>query len=306
MKITSWLLGALLMINGAAFAQTTAPAWVEAGRGFVNSNQNDKAIEAFNKALELEPNNIAALVARGNYYYWQGNDEKKALADVESAAKIGSKDVEELNSLAILFDTLSLHEKALEWYDKAIQIDPKAQWPLENRARTLEDLARDKNNDKALLQKALTAYVQLTEAVPSTEIGWLRRGYIESDLGLHEKAVASFARTIILQKAPDAIGYTWRGRSYLALKKYEEALADFRKAQEFGGASSELYADAARAYEGKKDDVNALKCWNFAVSSPDSGPEPLKGRAEFYRRTGKMDLAIADEKKAAELEAVAP
>ena len=82
----------------------TAEEWNEKGNSFVTSGEYEKAIDCFDKAIELDPNYALAYRNRGNAY----------------------KD-------------LGRYERAIEDYDKAIELDPDDDDAYDNR-----EIARSK------------------------------------------------------------------------------------------------------------------------------------------------------------------
>jgi tetratricopeptide (TPR) repeat protein len=62
--------------------------WYEVGMGFHDKKQEDQAIQAFNQALEMKPDNYAAKFQRGQAYY-RKNDCTNAKKDLEAFSKSG-------------------------------------------------------------------------------------------------------------------------------------------------------------------------------------------------------------------------
>lgn len=290
------VLGSLLWVSSHANAQTTVQEWVVQGEQFSSVGKFDKAFEAFNKALELDPNSVRALIGRGEYLYWFADDQAKALATAEKAAALKPKDANLLKLLAELFASLKMPDRSFDYYEQALAIAPQSRETLEDRARLLEDTARDRNNDPKLLERSLADYTVLVGLFPLSELYWLRRGYVNSDLGRHEAAIADFTEALVLNKESFALLH--RANSYLALKRYDEALVEFQKQN-----SGESYAGQAQIYAVRNDLEQSIKFWNWAVLADSYNDGYLRGRAEVLRRLNRLDEAQADEKKAAELAA---
>ena len=72
-----FFLVALLITVGCAHKKTiggfNANEWFEMGRQASIDNRSDKALDAFNKAIELDPKVAKAYVNRGRNNYYLGN-----------------------------------------------------------------------------------------------------------------------------------------------------------------------------------------------------------------------------------------
>ena len=93
-----FILVALLITVGCAHNKTiegfNAIEWFEIGRQASIDNHLDKALNAFNKAIELDPKVAKAYVNRGRVYYYLGN-HKQAIADWKIAARLGLKEAQD-------------------------------------------------------------------------------------------------------------------------------------------------------------------------------------------------------------------
>jgi len=87
----------------------TAEEWKERGVSFSISGEYEKAIECFDKAIELNPNLTKAYINRGNAYYY-----------------------------------LEQYEKAIEDYNRAIELDPNLTEAYNNREIALSKLKEQK------------------------------------------------------------------------------------------------------------------------------------------------------------------
>ena len=73
----------------------SASDWVKKGIAFYKSGNLEKAIEALNKAIDLDPKQISALFNRGILHKKLG-DINKAIADFKAAAKLGHPKAQKL------------------------------------------------------------------------------------------------------------------------------------------------------------------------------------------------------------------
>lgn len=101
-------------------------AWLSLGNDYFDTEQAQKAIHAYGKALEIEPNNPNVLTDQGVMYRKVGWYDK-ALANFELAQKIDPKHVQSLfNSGVVYAVDLKDHAKARPYWKKILEIDPNS------------------------------------------------------------------------------------------------------------------------------------------------------------------------------------
>jgi len=123
--------GALVLIVAALlwFASPlaeTADAANNQGLVYNNKGEHDKAIVAFTKAIELDPNHALAYSNRGWAYIQLGQYEQ-ALADCTKAIELNPNLALAYNNRAWAYMELGQYEQALADYTKAVELDPSLQ-----------------------------------------------------------------------------------------------------------------------------------------------------------------------------------
>jgi PGF-CTERM protein len=81
------------------------------------------AIEDFNKAIELDPNNAGAYSNRG-VAYDDLKQYERAVEDHNKAIKLNPNCAVAYANRGAAYDHLKQYEKAIEDYNKAIELDP--------------------------------------------------------------------------------------------------------------------------------------------------------------------------------------
>ena len=94
----------------------TAVGWTENGIGFVISGEYEKAIECFNMAIVMHPNDAEA-------YYWRGL-AYCYLSQYERAIELNPNDADAYANRGLAYHELSQYERAIEDFGKAIALDP--------------------------------------------------------------------------------------------------------------------------------------------------------------------------------------
>jgi len=101
-------------------------AWISLGNDYFDTEQSQKAINAYTKALEIDPNNPNVLTDQGVMFKKIGWYDK-ALANFEKAQKIDPNHVQSLFNSGIVYAVdLKDHVKARPYWKKILEIDPNS------------------------------------------------------------------------------------------------------------------------------------------------------------------------------------
>jgi cytochrome c-type biogenesis protein CcmH/NrfG len=98
-------------------------AWVSLGNDYFDTEQTQKAISAYGKALEIEPNNPNVLTDQGVMFRKVGWYDK-ALANFEKANKLDPNHLQSLFNAGIVYAVdLKQPEKATPYWSKYLKLD---------------------------------------------------------------------------------------------------------------------------------------------------------------------------------------
>ena len=108
----------------------SAEDWFTQGVSFSKSGRYDQAIQAFSKAIEINPRNTSAYINRGLSWYYKG-DYNQAIADYTKALDINPYHADAYNNLAWALAIcpdyrLRNGAKAVEVAQKAVELNPEA------------------------------------------------------------------------------------------------------------------------------------------------------------------------------------
>lgn len=107
-----------------AASSSDAKRWIALGNQYFDTHQRDKAIEAYAKALELDPNNADVLTDQG-VMYSETTQYEKAIANFQKAHAIDPKHLPSLLNLGMLYaQYLKDYDKAIETWERVIEIAP--------------------------------------------------------------------------------------------------------------------------------------------------------------------------------------
>lgn len=97
--------------------------WISLGNDYFDTDQTQKAINAYGKALEIEPNNPNVLTDQGVMFRKIGWFDK-ALANFEKANKIDPKHLQSLYNAGIVYAVdMKQMEKAAPYWNKYLALD---------------------------------------------------------------------------------------------------------------------------------------------------------------------------------------
>jgi len=109
-------------------------AWVELGNNYFDSQQPMKAIEAYTKALELNPNDPNVLTDQGVMFRQLGWFDK-AIASFEKANQVDPQHLQSLYNLGVVYRfDLQDFVKAKEIWKKYLELSPTG--PASDRIRS--------------------------------------------------------------------------------------------------------------------------------------------------------------------------
>jgi tetratricopeptide (TPR) repeat protein len=205
--------------------------WFKKGYALKRIKNNKEALQAFDKAIELQPNFGKAYAGRAAVYVdWR--QYEKALQQSEKAIQLEPKLPWAYKCRGDAYMGLQNYQKAIENYDQAIELYPKAEGAYCNRSYAYHKL---KKYPQALedANKAIMINPKLFGA-------YFNRGRALASLNNYQDAIAAFDKAIEL--APMfSRSFLDRGNVFLKLGKIEQAIEDFKKAARFGDDQAQTY-----------------------------------------------------------------
>jgi tetratricopeptide (TPR) repeat protein len=121
-----------------------AMALIDRGTAYDNKGDHEHAIADFDAAIKLDPKSADALTGRCAARAEAGSDLQQALADCEQSLAIRGKDAGALNSRAFTYLRLGKFDEAIADYNSALKSNPKLASALYGRG-----LAKQKKGDSA-------------------------------------------------------------------------------------------------------------------------------------------------------------
>ncbi len=151
-----------------------------------------RAIDDFNRALELQPGNVDALMARGAAYSELGQ-QARAIADLDRAVQLAPGSSEAHHSRAVAFGRVGDSKRALEDYDAALKLNAGNVGALVDRAGLQASL---KNYELAI--QDLDAAISISADGAAAHYN---RGFAHFARGDYDKAITDYSMAIALDPA---------------------------------------------------------------------------------------------------------
>jgi tetratricopeptide (TPR) repeat protein len=151
----------------------TAEDWYKLGYEYDTDPQTyDKAIEAYENALALEPNYVDAMINLANIYYAQ-RDLGRARQLLERATQLDPYSYTICYNLGNIFDDMNELDNALKSYQKALELFPEYEPALFNIALAYEKLG--------LVGKAQEMWQKYLDADPAGEWAEIAREHLREE-----------------------------------------------------------------------------------------------------------------------------
>lgn len=121
-------------------------------------------------------------------------------------------------------------------------------------------------------------------------------GTVYQENGEYAKALQIQDKVLSLD-ASNADVYNNRGNTYVLLRQYAKALADFNKSLDLKQTALAYYS-RARVYVEMRDDTRAIADYTRSVELDPSFAMAYNNRGLEYQKIGRLDLAVQDFSKA--------
>lgn len=110
------------------------------GYSYMRHNDEEMAIEFFNRTIEKNPRSVRSLLYLGNILEWR--EEKMALQSYKAASSISPSYAPSIEAIALFYENKGNYTKAVAFYNHALEANPfysKAIWSLGRVYATIEE-----------------------------------------------------------------------------------------------------------------------------------------------------------------------
>ena len=266
---------------------------------FERSSMANKAMNDYNSAARLDPNDPDIYRNRGNLFEYYLNDKNSALRDYSVWGKLEPNviwphfyqgtikiELEDYEAALIHFDkTIGISKYGLAYFNRALTFIKLERYSdAFNDLTTCISIAKDTNNE---------SYFEVEYKLP--EIYW-KRAKVNELLKKYSAAVSDYSKIIeITNNDPGVYTYLNRANSYIKLKKFDMALLDLNKGVIDDPTNPDTYNSRGYFYQFtlEKND-KALDDYNKAISIDKDYLPAYYNRGIIYGSSGESEKAISD------------
>jgi tetratricopeptide (TPR) repeat protein len=206
-----------LLQSGKLSSADRADAFLGRGYAYAAKGQYDRAIQDYDEAIKLVPDDAAAFNNRGVAYRAKGEDDR-AIQDFDQALQLKPDLTEAYNNRGVVHRTKRQFDQAILDHDVAIVLYPRFSQAFGNRGT---DYLLKGDYDHAMQD-----YDEAIRLKPDSPYALNCRAIVYSLKKQYDRAVRDYDQAIEL--SPDYVeAFNNRGLTRLKMKSYDSAIADY-------------------------------------------------------------------------------
>ena len=192
------------------------------GNAYDDEGNYDKAIEYYQKTIELKPDNTEVYNNMGIAYNHKGSYDK-AIEYYEKAIELNPDLSEAFNNMGNAYSDKGNYDKAIECYQKVIELNPDDVDAYYNMGNAYFK--------KGNYNKAIECYKESIELNPDDVDAYSNMGFTYKNKGNYDKAIEYYQKAIELKPDKDE-AYNNMGIAYHEKCNYDKAIECYKKAIE--------------------------------------------------------------------------
>jgi tetratricopeptide (TPR) repeat protein len=215
------------------------------------------------------------------------------LKDIENNLDNSSKIIFYANVIGLSYDESGRNEEALDFYDKALEINPNIADAYSNKGNSLSKLGR--------YDEAIASYDKALGINPRYAHAYNGKGVSLSNLGREKEAIASYDKALEIN--PDyADAYSNKGNSLSKLGREKEALVEYDKALVINPNIAEAYSNKGVSLSNLGREKEAIASYDKALAITPKDVNTLVNKGESLSNFGRHEEARRCYDKALEIE----
>ena len=261
------------------------------GSVFIMLGQMNKAIEAYSRAIALNPDYAATYYNRGAAYINKGEIDR-AIKDCSKAIALNPNFAMAYNNRGNAYTKKGDFDRAVENFNKAIDINPDSAIPYTNRGAAY--------NETDDFDRAIEDFNKAIQLNPDFAMAYNNRGNAYQGKGDFDRAIEDFNKAIALN--PNfAMAYNNRGNAYAKKGDFDRAIVDFNTAVQLNPDDAAAYYNRGGAYYNKGAVDRAIEDYTKVIELKPDDTEAHNNRGVAYYQKSEYGRAIEDYTKAIEL-----
>jgi tetratricopeptide (TPR) repeat protein len=271
---------------------TTSSGYVRRAKVFLSRDMQKEALLDYDKAVELDPNNVYAWANRGITRVQVG-DLAGARSDLASAEAIEPAFVQNAIGRGMLADAERRPRDAVEAYTRALEQEPDNRFAIEHRAAAYASLGDT--------ERALADRTSVIKKRPDDADGYVDRGLLFLDKREYDSAIADFDKAHSLDPSSEwslanrGLARVWKG-------DFAAAVSDLDAALKINPRNAVVFRARGLMAQQKGDWRDAIAAYTTAFQLDPNSGFALGHRAQAARSAGDNDAAIRDAAAAIKLQ----
>ena len=295
--------------NTSAVAQeNTAKDWYKKGQVLERNGSYEEAVQAYDRAIDLEPNNATLYIAKVpslNVLATIINNQNKLNESMETVNKALQIDPKNPNAWELKGEVFSLtkrYNESLEAYDKAIE--NIGSYRLDSHLNKTEFLSYIWTSRSISLWQLMRYNESLEDVDKAVQIdpsgnfdSWAFKGQLLTSLGRYNGSIQAFDKAAAIgtaDKRPELEALPWIDEGYVLMNmgKYEEADLLYQKIIGLNFTGEGSNRQLADAWRGRGNALAKLGKYNESLQAFDRAVG-LNSEKAPYAWTGKGDALLA-------------
>jgi len=260
-----------------------APAYRYRGSAYWHLEDCVSGLADEEKAVSINPDYARAWADHALMNYCLEN-YSQALLDSEKALSIDPSLAFVHHNLAFYYYKIEDYENALEEYSMAVAIDPSRASAWNGKSEALTKLGR---YDECILNST-----KAIEVDPEEWLAYADRAYCEANVDLYPAAVKDY-EIYVAQGTTDAAVWYNLGIAQRNSGDIQGAIDSYTSALDMDPSYYQAYINRGNAYRIQENYQDALADYNCALEFGDI-PLAYSGRGDAYFGLGKFEQAITD------------
>ncbi|KAM3146172.1 hypothetical protein pb186bvf_001829 [Paramecium bursaria] len=193
---------------------------ISLGDSYWSLEQFQDAINAYNDAIKIDPENKQAMNGKG-LVYLELKDIQKSIKWFDKAIKFDPNYPSPYNNKGNAYREAKDYDKALEFYEKALNLDPKYIDALDNKAFLLSEQRK--------FDESLEVLEQALNIDPDDKLIYIQKGNVLMEKQLYNDALDCFTKALRLDPR-NLFALKRKGDAYQKLYDNDKALEFYNKA----------------------------------------------------------------------------
>lgn len=267
-------------------------AWYLLGVHLSAARQDEQAIDALQRAINLNPQYVAAYSALGNVYTAL-NQADDARAAYDKALAVDPNSAKSHGGLGTLHQTLGNPQEAIESYERAIEQDNRY---VDARIGLGQMYLAAGRDTEALETLRHAEAMGIKKASVQTALGdaYLIAGQVDESLASYQAAIEV--------EPSNAAPHIGLGHVYRVLGQQDEAIASFEQAIEFAPGLGAPHAGLGDVHTSAGRKAQAIVAYEQAIGLGHANANTYDHLAQAYRNSGRYSDALNAHQEAIKLD----